>query len=100
MIMITNEELRKFAYDCIGRGDTGIQGAFNMKFPKEDFNELTSEQYALIDSIVFACDKCGWLCGNDEINSYAGEAYCDDCYDEEMEDWGDDEWEEDEDDEE
>ena len=99
--MITNEQLKKFAEDCVGRGDTGIQGAFGEAFPDEDFDDLTAAQLALLDSIVFACDKCGWLCGNDELNSYAGEAYCEDCYDEEMDDWGDedDDWE-DEDDEE
>ena len=98
--MITNEQLKKFANDCIGRGVVSIQDVFAETFPDEDFDELTDEQLALIDSIVFECDKCGWLCGNDELNNYAGEAYCEECYDEEMENWEDDEWEEDEDDEE
>ena len=88
--MITKEQLEKFAYDCIGKGNTGIQSAFNMEFPKEDFDELTSEQYALIDSIVFACDSCGWLCSSDEINSYAGDIMCDDCFEEEVGDFEDD----------
>ena len=97
--MITNEQLEKFAEDCVGRGDTGIQGAFAETFPDEDFDELSTQQFMLVDSIVFACDKCGWLCSNDELNSYAGEAYCEDCYDEEMGDWEVDEWDEDEDEE-
>ena len=91
--MITNEQLEKFAEDCVGRGDTGIQGAFTETFPDEDFDKLSTQQFMLLDSIVFACDKCGWLCSNDELNSYAGEAYCEDCYDEEM-DEDEDEWDE------
>ncbi len=89
--MITNEQLEKFAEDCVGRGDTSIQGAFGEAFPDEDFDGLTVDQLNLIDSIVFECDKCGWLCGDGELNIYAGEAYCEDCYDEEMGDWEDDE---------
>ena len=88
--MITNEQLEKFAEDCVGRGDIGIQGAFGEAFPDEDFDKLSIQQFMLLDSIVFACDKCGWLCSNDEANSYAGELYCDDCYNDEDED----EWDE------
>ena len=41
--MITNEQLEKFAEDCVGRGDTSIQGAFGEAFPDEDFDDLTTD---------------------------------------------------------
>ena len=89
--MITNEQLEKFADNCVGRSGISIQNAFAETFPDEDFDELSIQQFMLLDSIVFACDKCGWLCSNDELSSYNGEELCEDCYDEETDDWEDDE---------
>ena len=94
--MISNKQLVSFAENCIGRGDTSIQRAFNTEFPEEDFDELTVEQYQTIDDIVFECSDCGWLCSSDEMNtSMSGENICDDCSnyedDEDEEDLEDDE---------
>lgn len=82
--MITKEQLKKFAENCVGKRGTGIRNAFNMEFPEENFDDLSVEQHSLIDSIVFACDSCGLLCSNDEINSYGGDVMCDECFEEEI----------------
>ena len=88
---MTHEQLVDFAENCIGRGDIGIQSAFNEQFSDEDFNNLDGEQLGIIDEIVFDCTHCGWLCSTDELNeSNDGENVCQDCRDcEDSEDFED-----------
>lgn len=83
MIMITNKQLVDFAERNVGIGVREISVCFNLSFPEEDFDDLSTEQRAIINSIIFVCGCCGWICGNDEKHSYDGEALCDTCY----EDW-------------
>lgn len=46
-----------------------------------DFDDVSDEEWAAFDELVFACDNCGWWCDTFEKNVIEGEILCDDCKD-------------------
>ena len=53
----------------------------------ESFDQdlYTMDELQYLDENIFDCARCGWWCDIDEANSFNGENFCDDCYEEELE---------------
>ena len=73
MSKISDEVIIEIAEQLIGQCTCTIESLLEDRH--EHWDDVTLEQFQLIDSIVLECENCGWYCCAEEVDN----GICADC---------------------